>query len=1047
MSWTMSGQTYTISTFAGGVLPVNIPGTSAFLKPAGVAVDKSGNVFFASGNTVMRWDAATSILTLVAGNGTVGSSGDNGPALNAQLYYPISIAVDGADNIYVLEQQNSRIRKIANGVITTVAGTGMPYDEPDGPALSTGIGGAVSVAVDSSGVVYFSEGARVRKVSNGLITTVAGNRTSGFSGDNGPATSAQLDNATGLAIGPTGQFYIVDTGNLRIRMVSNGVITTVAGTGTAGSSGDGGLAISAQLNYPNDVAVDSAGNLYIAIARDGAVRKVSPTGVISTVVSGISGPQNLALDSAGNFYALAGGAYSEGTIQKIVNGTASTIIGGGPILGADGPAAGAQLFNPLGVALDSSGSLYIADTALRKLSGGIISTFGSTPFGCSGEGSGGIAADQAGNVYIPANHTVVKFSAGAFTIVAGNGTSGFSGDNGPATQAELKVACGVAVDSAGNLYISDAGNNRVRKVSNGIITTVAGNGTAGFSGDNGPATAAALFGPSGLAVDAAGRLYIVDTGNLRIRVVSGGVISTFAGNGGYEGPDGPATGTGIGYIYNVAADASGTVYFSGPDSVRRVAIGAITTIAGGGDSFGDNGPATSAQISGAEGIAVDAFGRVYFAELGNQRIRLLTPPAPVISSLAPSSVNATGVAFRLTVNGTGFLSGATVQWNGTALPTTFVSVTQLTASVAASLIASAGEDNVGVVNPGGVDSAEAVFTVNAPAGSAPQTITFGPLSDVIFGAPPLAIVATASSGLTVSFASTTLAVCTVAGTTVTLVAPGTCSITAAQTGNATFAAATPVTQTFAVGAASGSGPVIAPGGIGPLSTLSPAIQPGSWVNIYGSNLATTTATWNNDFPTSLGGVTVTINGKKAYLLYVSPTQIDLQSPDDTTTGNVTVTVTNSSGSWTSIEMLVPVSPSFSVLDAKHVAGIILRFNGSGTYGSGTYDYLGPTGTSLGFKTVAATAGDVVELYGVGFGPTIPPVSAGQAISGGEATANTLQLVIGGTTVTPSFAGLSSFAGLYQINLTIPAGLGTGDQSLIGLIGGVQTQSGIVISLQ
>jgi len=324
----------------------------------------------------------------------------------------------------------------------------------------------------------------------------------------------------------------------------------------------------------------------------------------------------------------------------------------------------------------------------------------------------------------------------------------------------------------------------------------------------------------------------------------------------------------------------------------------------------------------------------------------------------------------------------------------------------------------------------------------PQTIAFEVLSNIKQVSPPFTVSAIASSGLTVTFASTTPGVCTVAGTNVTSVAAGVCSITATQTGSSTYAAAPPATQSFTI-----LGPIITAGGIGPLSTSSPTIQPGSWVNIYGTDLANTTATWNNDFPTLLGGVTVTINGKKAYLLYVSPTQIDLQAPDDTTTGNVNVTVTNADGSWTSSEALAPISPSFSLLDGKHVAGIILRYDGSGAYGNGAYDILGPTGASLGYPTVAAKAGDIVELYGVGFGPANPPVSAGQPIPGGEATTNALQLAIGGTTVTPLFSGLSSFASLFQINVTIPAGLGTGDQPLLGLIGGVQTQSGIVISLQ
>jgi uncharacterized protein (TIGR03437 family) len=182
------------------------------------------------------------------------------------------------------------------------------------------------------------------------------------------------------------------------------------------------------------------------------------------------------------------------------------------------------------------------------------------------------------------------------------------------------------------------------------------------------------------------------------------------------------------------------------------------------------------------------------------------------------------------------------------------------------------------------------------------------------------------------------------------------------------------------------------------------------------------------------------------LWYVDPTQINLQAPDDSTTGVVPVTVTNDKGSWTSTVTLGPVSPSFLLLDAKHVTGIILRSDGSGAYGGGAYDIIGPTGTSLGYPTVAAKAGDTVELFGVGFGPTNPVVLAGQAFSGAAETTNPVRLTIGNTPVTPSFAGLSS-AGLYQINLTVPVGLGIGDLSLVATVAGAQTQFGVVISLQ
>jgi uncharacterized protein (TIGR03437 family) len=243
-------------------------------------------------------------------------------------------------------------------------------------------------------------------------------------------------------------------------------------------------------------------------------------------------------------------------------------------------------------------------------------------------------------------------------------------------------------------------------------------------------------------------------------------------------------------------------------------------------------------------------------------------------------------------------------------------------------------------------------------------------------------------------------------------------------------------------------PAILDGGIAPAGSGSnvPVIQPGEWVSIYGTNLASSTMTWSGNFPTSLGGASVTINGKAAYLSYVSPTQINLQAPDDPSTGAVPVAVTTASGTSTATVTLAPFAPSLLLIDAKHVTGIILRSNKSGAYGGGAYDIIGPTGNSLGYATVAAKAGDAIELFAVGLGPTDPVVPAGQVFSGAAPTTNPVDLVINNVSVTPVFEGLSG-AGLYQINLTVPAGLGTGDVSLQALVGGVQTRSGVVISLQ
>ena len=236
-------------------------------------------------------------------------------------------------------------------------------------------------------------------------------------------------------------------------------------------------------------------------------------------------------------------------------------------------------------------------------------------------------------------------------------------------------------------------------------------------------------------------------------------------------------------------------------------------------------------------------------------------------------------------------------------------------------------------------------------------------------------------------------------------------------------------------------PAITSGGIAP-----GIVQPGEWVSIYGTNLAGATATWTGNFPISLAGTTVTVDGKPAYLSFVSPLQINLQVPNDTAIGAVPVVVMTAGQSATSTVTLAQFGPSFFALDGIHVAGIILRSDGSGTYGGGSYDIIGPTGTSLGYPTVAAKAGDVVELFGTGFGPTNPMVPAGQTFSGAAPTTNPVTLRINNASVAPGFAGLSG-AGLYQINLTVPSGLGTGGVSLQASVGGVMTPSGVVISLQ
>jgi uncharacterized protein (TIGR03437 family) len=249
-----------------------------------------------------------------------------------------------------------------------------------------------------------------------------------------------------------------------------------------------------------------------------------------------------------------------------------------------------------------------------------------------------------------------------------------------------------------------------------------------------------------------------------------------------------------------------------------------------------------------------------------------------------------------------------------------------------------------------------------------------------------------------------------------------------------------------LGHAAQAAPTISTGGVVSLDGTMNTIEPGGLISIFGNNLANGTVTWNGDFPTSLGGTSVEINGKAAFLMFVSPGQINAQAPDDGSTGTVSVVVQTAGGSAQSTVTLNQFAPSFSLIDASHVCGIILRSNHSGAYGGGSYDILGPTGSSLGYPTVAAQPGDMVELFAVGFGPTTPSIPAGQAYSGAAPVNNPVTLYINNILVTPTFVGLSS-AGLYQINLTVPTGLGQGDVSIQAIVGSMQTQAEVLFPLQ
>ncbi|HUP02673.1 MAG TPA: BACON domain-containing carbohydrate-binding protein [Bryobacteraceae bacterium] len=662
-----------ISTLAGGLPPATPAAGTSISVPLGYAVapDGRGNVYFPSPNlnAVFKADAAGEV-TRFAGTGAAGYSGDGGAAIGAALNGPTGVAVDAAGDVFIADSGNQRIRKVdASGTIGTVAGSGTCCYGGDGAsALNANLNQPSSVAVDAAGNLYIADtmNQRVRKVNAaGIISTIAGSGTQGYAGDGGPAANAQLNNPYGVAVDGSGNLYIADTFNLRVRKVdASGNISTYAGNGTYGFSGDGAAAAGASVYEPYGLAVDASGNLFIADSGNSRVRKVSATGIITTVAGGSAAgfagdggpasaaelllPYGVGADAYGDLYIADSGSSRIRAVNA--GGTIQTLAGGG--LGDGGPGVFGAFNAPGGVARDSAGNTYIADTndnRVRKVSaaGTITTVAGTGAPGYSGDGGPaaaaqlstpiGVALDAGGNLYIAdsGNYRVRKVdSSGNITTFAGSGNCcGATGDGGKAASAEVGIPYALAADAAGNVYVSDINNNVVRQVNAaGNISTVAGSGGYGYGGDGGPAASAKLYYPAGLALDAAGNLYIADRYNARVRMVSNGVISTVAGSGayGFSGDGGTATSARLASPTGVAVDAAGDLYITdyANQRVRMVSGGSIATVAGNGLSgySGDGGPAPSASFRYPSGIAVDASGALAVTDSGNNAVRLLTPP-------------------------------------------------------------------------------------------------------------------------------------------------------------------------------------------------------------------------------------------------------------------------------------------------------------------------------------------------------------------------------------------------------------------------------------
>jgi trimeric autotransporter adhesin len=603
------------------------------------------------------------LLAQYAISAVAGGGPDNLTALSSSIGYPGSIARDAAGNTYIADRYSSHIFKVdTTGTLTVVAGNGtLGYFGDGGLATSAALNGPEGVFVDAAGNIFIADtdNSVIREVtaSNGNITTVAGNGKPGYAGDGGPATSAQLYDPFGVFVDGAGDLFIADTDNAVIREVVAGTIQTVAGNGTicpdpTTPCGDGGAATSAQLDLPEGLFIDALGNIFIADTDSNRIRVVNTGTAPITVATVVIQP--------GNIQTVAGAYYQS------YGGTACVYSGDG------GPATGANLCVTSGVFVDGSENIFIADTnnlRIREVAvnGTIQTVAGDGTAGYSGDGGAatsaelnypsGIFVDGSGDIWIADtdNFVIREVTAGNIQTLIGNNTLAYSGDGGSALNAELNYPGGLSVDGSGDFFIADSASSVIREVlaTSGDIQTVAGNGTecpdpTTACGDGGAATSAQLNNPYGLFLDASGNIFIADTADNRIRavntgstpitiagvVIQPGNIATVAGNGtaGYLGDNGPATSAELSSPNGVFVDSAENIFIAdtGNSVIREVAAssGTITTVAGNATvctpataACGDGGTATSAQLNSPAGVFVDVAENIFIADTFDNRIR------------------------------------------------------------------------------------------------------------------------------------------------------------------------------------------------------------------------------------------------------------------------------------------------------------------------------------------------------------------------------------------------------------------------------------------
>ncbi|WP_172829291.1 NHL domain-containing protein [Mucilaginibacter mallensis] len=639
---------------------------SGFNQPNGVAIDKNGNVYVAdAASNAIKQITPSGAVSIFAG-GSQGSTDGKGAA--ASFYYPYSVAVNAAGDVYVADDGSNLIRKITPaGVVTTLAGSGFGYADGQGSAASFDSPNCVNT--DAAGNIYVSDqqNNRIRKITPaGLVTTIAGNSNAGALNGNG--ISATFNSPSGVAVDAIGNIYVADLGNSLIRKIDvQGNVTTLAGSNTI-SYADG-IGTAAGFYHPNDVQVDPNGFLLVDDYGNSAIRKIIitgytidktlPPGLTFDPTTGIISGTPTAISSSTNYTVTAyNTSGSSSTIVDItVTATAPPPILNPPIISYQTPQVYAVNTTITALAPTNTGG------AVPPNPYGQVTTFAGTGTVGSADGLGtaasfndprGIAVDNANNIYVAdnGNNKIRKITpAGLVSTVAGSGVAGAV--NGTGVNASFTNPTGLTVDAAGNIYVADSGNQLIRKITpNGAVTTYAGSGFVGVN--DGTASNASFNFPNDVIVDNAGTLYVSDYVNDEIRkVTTTGTVSTLAGTPAIGSADG--TGSSASF-YNPAGltfDASGNIIVADADNelIRKVTpVGVVTTIAGDGTKGANDGTAKASNFRYPEGVTYDASGNLYIADTFNSLIRKMDPAGNVTTFAGVADVSGLKNGDRLSAN-------------------------------------------------------------------------------------------------------------------------------------------------------------------------------------------------------------------------------------------------------------------------------------------------------------------------------------------------------------------------------------------------------------